>query len=203
MPARKPKDLNSRAETKAASTRRADGESAITPRLPFPVAPPPQLTGDVARRTWIEIVTIYHMLDARIVSLLDIGLLLDYCTASQQLTEIDDLRSVAMTNYGQAQKILDKATKEKGMDIKILANLTTTVNWSFDNILKLDSRVDNKRKMLHTMRQSLYLTPRSRAGFIPEEKPPKKPQSDMARIIDGEVSKKQKVKNNDVLLLPR
>jgi len=184
MPARKPKDLNSRAETKAAHTRRADGENALTPRKALTVTPPSQLTGDIARRTWVEIVSIYLMLDARIISLLDMGLLLDFCEASQQLAEMDAMRTDAITNYHNAQAARDKAND--ATDIKIFAMLTNAVNWAFDNSVKLDARVDQKRKMLHTMRQSLYLTPRSRAGFIPEEKPPKKQQSPMARIIDGE-----------------
>jgi len=184
MPARKPKDLNTRAETKAARARRADGETALTPRRPLTAVPPSQLTGDVARRTWVEIVSIYLMLDARIISLLDMGLLLDFCEASQQLAEMDAMRTDAITNYHNAQAARDKAND--ATDIKIFAMLTNAVNWAFDNSVKLDARVDQKRKMLHTMRQSLYLTPRSRAGFIPEEKPPKKQQSPMARIIDGE-----------------
>ena len=192
MPARKPKDLNTRAETKAARNRRADGETALTPRKALTSTPPPQLTGDVARRTWVEIVSIYLMLDARIVSLLDMGLLLDFCEASQQLSEMDAMRTDAITNYHNAQAARDKANE--ATDIKIFAMLTNAVNWAFDNSVKLDARVDQKRKMLHTMRQSLYLTPRSRAGFIPEEKPPEKKQSDMSRIIDGEVVKKKKGK---------
>lgn len=126
----------------------------------------------------------YLTLDARIVSLLDVGLLIDYCIATQQLSEIDDLRGVAMNNQNNAQSNLEKLDPAK-TDPKTLAQLTQAVNWAFDLILKLDARVDNKRKMLHTMRQSLYLTPRSRAGAQPTEREPEKPKSKMAQIIDG------------------
>lgn len=184
MPARKPQDLITRSETKATKRRRAANETSLTPKNPLTVVPPPQLTGDVARDTWQETVTLYFALDARIVSILDRGLLLDYCTTTQQLAEIDELRRQAMQNYIKANGALDKA-HEKETDAKGMAKLIAAVNWSLDEIIKLDGRADRKRALLHTMRQSLYLTPRSRAGVAPPEKPPEKPRSRMAEIIDG------------------
>jgi hypothetical protein len=37
-------------------------------------------------------------------------------------------------------------------------------------VVKVDGRVDRKRALLLQLRQSLYLTPRSRAGVMPKSK---------------------------------
>lgn len=184
MPAAKPKDLTKRHNTKTDRRKRADGEAAITPVIPLTVTPPSQLSGEVAIRTWTETIAIYLRLPAAIVSILDLGLLTDYCIANQQLSEIDALRTDAMTTYDRASKALE--TVPSSTDAKTLTALINAVNFAFDELLKLDARCDQKRKMLHTMRQSLYLTPRSRAGYVPPERDPeKKKRSDMSMIIDG------------------
>ena len=185
MPAAKPKDLIIRAETKAKKSKRASSEASVTPKYELPQVPPAQLKGDIERATWQETVILYFTLDARIISQLDRGLLLDFCVATQQLAEIDQLRQKTMKNYLQAQQALDRAYDREENDAKALASLKQTVNWDLDEIIKLDGRADNKRKLLHTLRQSLYLTPRSRAGYVPPEKPPKEPRSKEEEIIDG------------------
>lgn len=68
--------------------------------------------------------------------------------------------------------------------------LIAAVNWSFDEILKLDARVDAKRKLILSLRMSLYLTPRARAGAIPNEKPEDKPKSAIDQLIDGQAKAK-------------
>lgn len=129
----------------------------------------------------------YMALDARIVSVLDQGLLLDYCTAYQQKVEIDDMRTTAMSNYLKHEAILQKVQLGKQeVEPKVLLKLINAVNKSVDEVIKLDARADNKRKLIHMLRQSLMLTPRSRGGISPEEKKVELP-SDMARIIEGDV----------------
>jgi hypothetical protein len=190
MPAKKPQSLNKRHSTKTERQQRADHEAALTPKSSLKIEPPAQLSGTVARDTWTETMALYFALDARIVSVLDRGLLVDYCTTTDQLAEIDDLRAKAMSNYIKSQKSLDKVLegKKKNPDTinpKELLQLINAVNWQMDEIIKLDSRADRKRALLHTMRQSLYLTPRSRAMMVPPDKAPEPPQSAMAKILDG------------------
>jgi hypothetical protein len=50
----------------------------------------------------------------------------------------------------------------------------------------MDARLDGKRKLLHSIAQSLYLTPRSRAGVAPPEKEPEKPKSEMDELLDND-----------------
>lgn len=185
MPAKKPADLVVRADTKANRGRRAEGEAAITPKQPLDQRPPAQLTGRIARAIWEQTVSMYFTLDARIVSLLDQGLLMDYCIACEQLAQIDELRATSMTNYTQMQTSLDKVLiSKKEIDPKLLTRMVNAVNRSLDEIIKLDARADRKRALLHTFRQSLMLTPRSRGGVNPDEKKAEAPKSELDKLID-------------------
>jgi hypothetical protein len=194
MPAKKPASLVVRDETKAERQRRDEQAKALTPGKSLSVRPPAQLTGEVARSAWQETIRLYLTLDARIVSVLDLGLLRDYCIVCEQMAEIDELRAVARNNYSVNQALLVKALMDKkdATDLKILTKLSESVNRCFDKILRLDARADGKRKLVHSYRQSLMLTPRSRGGVNPEEKQKEEPQSAMGKILDGEVKKTRK-----------
>jgi phage terminase small subunit len=48
----------------------------------------------------------------------------------------------------------------------------------------MDARLDGKRKLLHTLSQSLYLTPRSRAGVAPEQKEPEHDDDPMDKLLN-------------------
>jgi hypothetical protein len=201
MPAKKPADLIVRDETKADRQLREEQANALTPSRELGVWVPVEVVGARARSTWRETIRLYKTLDARIASVLDKGLLIDYCNVSEQLSEIDDLRTAAMNNYTISQELYnglrDKESDE--VDVKMLVRLQEAINKCLDEILKLDSRADNKRKLLHSYRQSLLLTPRSRGGVNPEGKPKEEPQSEMSRLLDGEAKpekgKKKAVKH--------
>ena len=170
-----------------------DLEDARTPTMALTARIPAQLTGEVERSVWRETVRLYQTLDARIVSVLDRGLLMDYCTACQQRQEIDDMRTSAMSNYLKSEAILQQVELSKReVEPRVMLRLIAAVARGADAVLKLDSRADMKRKLIHSLRQSLMLTPRSRGGVSPEEKPKKEPLSEMAMIIDGEVKKEPK-----------
>jgi len=175
-----------RAETKIVRKKRTDGEAALRPRDPLRLKPPVRLTGHPgARALWRRMIRMYSGLAAEIVSSLDQDMLVAYCLLDEQEAEMDRLRAAAMKNYTKAQKTLDRRAKNEDVAPKLLIQWQNSVNWGLDEIVKLDARVDRKRALLHTLRQSLYLTPRSRAGVAPPEKPPEEPKSEMAKIIDG------------------
>jgi hypothetical protein len=188
MPAKKSADLVVRHETKAERQKRDDQADALIPDKSLTTWPPNLLTGDVARSTWRATTRLYLTLDARIASTLDKGLLIDYCNVSDQLAQIDNMRADAKNNYDVIKKILQMLLEgeKDDIDLKALNNLANTVNESYEAFLKLDARADGKRKLLHSYRQSLLLTPRSRGGVSPDEKPKEQEQSEMDRIIDGD-----------------
>ena len=192
MPAKKTAGLITRADTKENRDRRADGEDALTPKDPLTVVAPARVTGKIARAVWRETISLYDSLDVRIVNLLDVGMLTDYCIASEQLVQIDKLRATAMASYDKSQRALGRMLqRKKDFDPKDLGRLLDHVDSSLEMIIKLDGRADRKRDLLHKYRQSLMLTPRSRGGVTPNEKPKEQQQSEMGRIIDGEVKKEK------------
>lgn len=103
---------------------------------------------------------------------LDLGLTLD--EASKQVLK-------ART----AAKAAEKAAAESGVEMpdKGMGSLAEVERWeakavelaskcldAFEAVVKLDGRADRKRDLLFKLRQSLYLTPRARAGAAPDKK---------------------------------
>ena len=151
MPAKKPASLLNSHMGAAEKARRQQSESAMRPATALPKAPPPQLKGhDTARATWRWLIRTYGDLEAPLVSRLDMDLLIDYCLLTEQAAELEEMRASCM-----------KIFREDGAADKsaLLAD-----------IVRLDGRLDRKRSLLHTLRQSLYLTPRARAGVAPAAK---------------------------------
>lgn len=212
MPARKPKALITRHETKAEIRQREDRESSMRPEQELPRGAPARLAGHkVAGETWRRLIRLYSETKDPIVSKLDQDLLVDYCILMEQLVEMDLMRKSAADihqlilsriaaiekkraelkkriaeaeiSFELAQeldglKAQDEALEEKQLDLAL--RLTN----AFDTILKLDARVDLKRAKIHTLRQSLYLTPRARAGVAPEKKEKPEEPDEMEKLLN-------------------
>ncbi len=187
MPAKKPESLNKRHDLKAVREKRKNDEAALQPKQQLLLKPPARLKGyRGAGAAWRRMIEMYRGLDAAIVSRLDQDILVDYCIIDAQLTEMDKLRAASVKNYFRAQATLDRRSAKEDIDPKTLIHWQDSVNWAEGTIVKIDARVDRKRGELHKLRQSLYLTPRSRAGVTPPEKAPEKPKSDMEKLLDGD-----------------
>lgn len=155
MPKAKPNGLIVGERTKEDKAKRERAEAALTPDGDVFAALPPNLKGHaVATAIWKRLAGLYHGMTAQVVSTLDRDLLVDYCLLVEQVIELDTLRA----------KVL-KSVSKKGGDVFL------------EELIKLDARVDRKRSLLLQLRQSLYLTPRARAGVVPEGKPPE-PEAD-------------------------
>lgn len=62
-------------------------------------------------------------------------------------------------------------------------NALTQANALLQRFQGMDARMDGKRKLVFALAQSLYLTPRSRAGVAPTEKEPEEPKSEMEKML--------------------
>ncbi len=186
MPARKPKSLIVRHETAAEAADRARGEEALQPDRPLPVHPPSALKGmKTAEAVWRRLIRLYGEIDGTIVTRLDLDLLVDYCLLAEQVIELDRMRKAAMAIFEIFEKARDDAVSEDDPAKALI--LSGKVTTAFDAIVKLDGRVDRKRDLLFKLRQSLYLTPRARAGAAPKGKPPEEPIDPMEALL-GEVT---------------
>ncbi len=169
MPAKKPSDLVVRHETKEEIARREQAEEALTPTRDLPVKAPASISSDpVASSHWRRLRRLFSSVKAEIVTALDFDLMVDYCLAMSQLADLDDMRSAAHS----AWRTMDKTFKElpDDCDVELRADIFSKLLKAQNQLRVIDARCDSKRKFLLLLRQSLYMTPRARAGTAPEEK---------------------------------
>ncbi len=184
MPAKKPNTLNSRHNTKADILARAAAESAMTPRTELTVELPRQLTGRDnahAAKTWARTVALYAEVDGNIATAFDVDLLTKYCLLEQEVIELGEMRKTIKADWITQKKVVEKI-KPNDKTLKEYVKLWEVVNGLFQRFQGIDARLDGKRKLLHSLAQSLYLTPRSRAGVDPKRKEPE--QVDMFSDFD-------------------
>ena len=124
----------------------------------------------------------FNGVEGVIVTRLDMDLLIDYCLLEEQITEIDKMRGIAYETWLTLSKRY-KTVKEIGEDEEA-ARTAIKVVGAFDAILKLDGRSDRKRDLLLKMRQSLYLTPRARAGVAPKSKKEEAPEDPFEKMLN-------------------
>ena len=174
MPAKKPLSLLESHLTKTEIEERSARESALMPSELLSLEIPPGLMGkryEYAAKVWRRCVSLYKELSATIATPLDENLLEKYCKAEQQFVEMEKMRDGKIAECEDAR---EKAKKIKlGSDekqIKEWRRMWDIVNGMEKNVTALDARLDAKGKYIHTMQQSLYLTPRSRAGVTPKRK---------------------------------
>lgn len=139
----------------------------------------------VALEVWRRVMREYNMVDAKIVTRLDIDLLIDYCMLMEQLSEIDRMRGVSYQVWLQLSERRTELQNE-GEDIAAVAMALKVVG-AFDAIVKLDARADQKRKSLLGLRQSLYMTPRARAGTAPKGKDEKPVEDAFEKLLNESV----------------
>jgi phage terminase small subunit len=183
MPARKPRGLNKRHATAAEKLARVEAEQALTPKRTLPINPPAALSNrQVAAAVWRRLMRIYAELEADIITTLDQDLLMRYCILIEQLGDLDELRREALKTW---QTISTKLEKEgKKLDAKAYTRMVDSVNASFEQIVKIDGRSDRKSALILQMSQSLYLTPRSRAGVAPQAKAAEEPESELDKLLN-------------------
>lgn len=183
MPARKLQGLKTRHDTAEEKAARISEEQAMTPDRELPKNPPAQLKGhDVAGKAWRRIMRAYDSAEAVIVTAFDFDNLVDLCIGMEQLEEMDQLRKEAKANAERASRILDDVsnpTDRNGnpidKDYGLIVDCLKAYKAAEDSLKQYDARCDAKRKFLLTLRQSLYLTPRSRAATAPTKKEKEEP----------------------------
>jgi len=170
MPAKKPNSINNKHQTKKESRARGDAESAMEPKTKLTITPPAALKGHkIASAEWVSLITLYNELDATIVTKLDERMVITYC----KLIEEEFNLEAKVKKLDQAQKdMLANASRIKPNteNLKTWVGMWSQVNGLTANFKGMDARLDGKRKHRLSLEQSLYLTPRSRAGVAPPEK---------------------------------
>lgn len=180
----KPASLVQRHVSTADRKARKTAESAVTPRTGLTLKPPDELKGHKAAiATWKRTVGLYAEVEGIIATAFDRDLLIKYCLLEEELLELAALRKAILKDYGVQIKRARKF-QPNSKQIKEYVAMWTAVNGLFMRFQGMDARLDGKRKLLHVLAQSLYLTPRARAGVAPPEKPLTPPKSKMAALLD-------------------
>jgi phage terminase small subunit len=108
--------------------------------------------------------------------------LIDCCIVEEQKSEIDQMRRAAYDSMLVLAKELEKLRK-KG-DIEGAAKVASRVIDATNEVVQLDSRADRKRDLLMKLRQSLYLTPKARAGAAPKTKLDEPPEDPFEQLLN-------------------
>jgi len=176
----KPSSLVVRAESAADRAVRLAREKAATPAKPLPKTPPAALKGHkTAARAWRYLMARYGEIEGVIVTGFDQQLVVNYCLGLEQYAEIQTMRAAAYRLWLE----LSEAQNAAGPEDKISLAIKTV--YSFDMILKLDARLDRKADLLHKFSQSIYLTPRSRAGVAPNSKHDEPEPDALEQLLDN------------------
>lgn len=182
MPARKPQGLKTRHDTAEEKAARIADEQAMTPKRELPAGPPAQLKGHkVAGAAWRRMIKVYNELDAKIVTAMDMDVLLDVCIGVEQLAEMDAMRASAKETWKALQAMISRVKD----DVLEELALYDRIDKAYDKITKLDARCDQKRKLLLSLRQSLYLTPRARAATAPSKKAKEEATDPFEDLLDS------------------
>lgn len=176
---------------------RADREEAVRPERQLPRSAPARLAGHpTAEETWRRIMRMYDQVEAEIVSRLDMDMLVDYCMLVDQLAQLDLMRTTTYKLWLEMGARHDRLLKEAEAALKTNMEdeaeklddaavvMAAKCLDAFEAVVKLDGRADRKRDLLFKMRQSLYLTPRARAGATPGQKAKEEPKDPLEMLLD-------------------
>lgn len=165
MPASKPQSLHTSAKTKADRQARQQAEDEVTPKGELPKSVRALHGHKVAQAIWKRLAAEYAGLEATIVTRLDVDMLVDYCLMMEQMVDLD-------------------AARKKAVDVVAKPETVEQMLKGLELLNRLDARADRKRALLLQWRQSLYLTPRARAGAVAARKPPEQPVDELERLLN-------------------
>lgn len=155
----------------------------MQPKTDITIRPPAELNGHkYATGIWKRLLTLYFETEWKIVTAFDADILVKYCLAEEELQELFTLRNEIKGLWDDHVRLLGKM-KPKANQLKDYFNALAQANALLQRFQGMDARLDGKRKYIFTLAQSLYLTPRSRAGVAPTEKEPEPPKSEMEEML--------------------
>jgi hypothetical protein len=159
----------------------------VTPKTLLKASVPTRLRGrdhTYAAGTWCWAIKIYAEVEGTLATAFDQPLLEKYCLLEEQVIELEKLRKTIREDWESSSKAAKKI-KPNADTLKDWVAMWNVVNALFQRFQGIDARLDGKVKLLHSISQSLYLTPRSRAGVAPTEKEQQKDDDPMAQLLDS------------------
>jgi hypothetical protein len=210
MPAAKDMSLNKGHFTKNQIENREKQKASVTPSVSLKA--PEIIKTDVRfMRIWKDTLKLYK--GTQLLNALDGDMLARYCIEKHNLQELyKEREAYRKTGYSMAYAVkkpedkakneppADKAiswvearykfgpgvSQEAGEDVAEAGGsneIKITPEAYLDTLLRLETRIEAKTKLLNQMALALYMTPRARAGAVPM-KPDKEPVDGNADMFD-------------------
>ncbi len=136
----------------------------------------------------------FGSLKAERVDSQDRDLLTAYCLTLEEEQDLMIMRTAALEDWRarrddvlmHRRHMVDyKETEGESWDelAKQLVQLVNKVQLAYKTVLDIDARLDRKRSSLREYQQQMYLTPRSRAGVVPERAEEEDPLDEMEKLL--------------------
>lgn len=194
MPAKKPADLVVRHETLEEKNQRLSAEIANKTGRNLPSSAPKELKGHTfARESWRRLMREFESLKAERVDSQDRDLLIAYCLTLEEEQDLLVMRSAALADWkDRREDVLMHRKHMAGYDregetwdvlAKQLLQIVNKVQLAYKTVLDIDARLDRKRSSLREYQQQMYLTPRSRAGVVPERAEEEDQLDEMEKLL--------------------
>ena len=194
MPAKKPADLVVRHETLEEKNQRISAEIANKTGRNLPSSAPKELKGHTfARESWRRLMREFESLKAERVDSQDRDLLIAYCLTLEEEQDLLVMRSAALADWkDRREDVLMHRKHMAGYDregetwdvlAKQLLQIVNKVQLAYKTVLDIDARLDRKRSSLREYQQQMYLTPRSRAGVVPERAEEEDQLDEMEKLL--------------------
>ena len=194
MPAKKPADLVVRHETLEEKNQRISAEIANKTGRNLPSSAPKELKGHTfARESWRRLMREFESLKAERVDSQDRDLLIAYCLTLEEEQDLLVMRSAALADWKDRREDVlmhrkhmadyDREGETWDMLAKQLLQIVNKVQLAYKTVLDIDARLDRKRSSLREYQQQMYLTPRSRAGVVPERAEEEDQLDEMEKLL--------------------
>ena len=194
MPAKKPADLVVRHETLEEKKQRISAEIANKTGRNLPSSAPKELKGHTfARESWRRLMREFESLKAERVDSQDRDLLIAYCLTLEEEQDLLVMRSAALADWKDRREdvlmhrkhMADYDREGETWDVlaKQLLQIVNKVQLAYKTVLDIDARLDRKRSSLREYQQQMYLTPRSRAGVVPERAEEEDQLDEMEKLL--------------------
>lgn len=136
----------------------------------------------------------FDSLKAERVDSQDRDLLIAYCLTLEEEQDLLVMRSAALSDWKDRREdvlmhrrhMVDyKDSEGDTWDVlaKQLVQIVNKVQAAYKTVLDIDARLDRKRSSLREYQQQMYLTPRSRAGVVPERAEEENQLDEMEKLL--------------------
>ncbi|WP_407310951.1 hypothetical protein [Desulfosporosinus sp. SB140] len=178
MPAAIEADFSKKHLTKAEKEKKEKEKASVTPSVKLKV--PDKIKNNVQfYNEWKNVLKFYK--GTQLLNALDADMLARYCIEKCSMEGMYELRDRQRNVTALLDESIDKLSeivKDRSIKDEIgQANFSRILDiiaigmdrFGVDTMLKIETRIEAKTKMLNQMALALYMTPRARAGAVPNQ----------------------------------